>query len=157
MASTYQGVELLTVPNGSDNNVPLISPNRRSPMSHSDQQNRVLKIGGSLWAVSNVVGGVAQFVTDSGSKHQTQTGQMFLVQALLQTIGAMVVAATDADLDLFAKKHPRCVVIYGLWVVLSVFFSALAPPLQVIFQIYWLAALPFAYLLTSVHPGRADP
>jgi hypothetical protein len=80
-------------------------------------------------------------------------GLLFLVQAVLQTAGAMVVAAVDADLDLFAKQHPRCAAAFALaWIVLYQGLVALTPPIQAANQTFWLAALPFAYLLLRFTP-----
>ena len=113
MPSASQGAELQTMPNGSGND-PLF--NRRSSMSHNERQNRVLIIGGTMWVLSFVAGGVAQFV-NIGTTHHSLYGLLQMVQALLQTIGAMVVAATDADLDMFAKKHPRSAFAFALaWI-----------------------------------------
>jgi hypothetical protein len=117
-------------------------------MSYHERSNRVLMLGGSIWALSIVVAGVSQFVTDAGKTHGGLGGQMDLATALLQTIGAMMVAATDADVDLFAKKHPRYVVAFALaWIVLYRGLSALTPPILVTSQLWWLDALPFVYLL----------
>ena len=122
-------------------------------MSHNERQNRVLMIGGAIWTLSFAVRGVNRVVTDNGYTHQTLNGWDSLVEALLQTIGAMVVAATDADLDLFAKKHPRSVVVFALtWNVLFVGFYALTPPIFATNQVFWLAALPFASLLLCFTP-----
>jgi hypothetical protein len=113
-------------------------------------------ISGAMWTVSFVVQGLAQFATDTGpglgEKQQALYGLLQLVQALLQTIGAMVVASTDADLDLFAKQHPRSVRAFALaWIVGTLLF-ALPPPIQAIRQVYWLPALPFMYLLLRCNP-----
>jgi hypothetical protein len=104
MPSASQGAELQTMPNGSANDSLFIG---RSSMSHNERQHRVLILGGTMWVLSIVVGGVTQFATSNGKTQRTLYGLLQLVVALLQTIGAMVVAATDADLDMFAKKHPR--------------------------------------------------
>jgi hypothetical protein len=150
MPSAFQGTELQTVPNGSGNNVLFIG---RSSMSHNTRQNRVLIIGGTMWALSFVVFGVAQFANGSAIVHPTLFGQLQLVQALLQTIGAMVVAAADADLDMFAKKHPRSALAFALaWIVLYTGLNALAVPIQATAQVVWLRALPFAYLLLRFTP-----
>jgi hypothetical protein len=120
MPSASQGAELQT--NGSGNNALFIV---RSSMSHNERQNRVLIIGGTMWLLSFVVAGVAYFAI-SGITHLTLKGLLDLVQALLQTIGAMVVAATDADLDMFAKKHPRSAFAFALaWIVLYTGLRAL--------------------------------
>jgi hypothetical protein len=122
-------------------------------MSHNERQHRVLIIGGTMWLLSFVASGVAQFATNNGNKHLTLYGLLQLVEALLQTIGAMVVAATDADLDMFAKKHPRSAFTFALaWIVVYTGLAALAPPVRAIDQVYWLAALPFAYLLLRFTP-----
>jgi hypothetical protein len=101
MPSASQGAELQTMPNGSGNSALFIVG--RSSMSHNERQNRVLIIGGTMWILSIVVGGVDQFATNDGQTHLALYGLLQLVQALLQTIGAMMVAATDADLDMFAN------------------------------------------------------
>ena len=132
-------------------NEPLIRPDR--PLSHNERQNRVLMLGGVMWAAGFVVNGVAQFATDNGSTHQALLGVLLPVEALLQTIGTMVVAAADADLDLFAKKHPRFVVAFSLvWIVLYEGLSALCPPILSTNQVFWANALPFAYLLLRCDP-----
>jgi hypothetical protein len=82
------------MPNGSGNDSLFIG---RSSMSHNERQNRVLILGGTMWILSFVVGGVAHFATNNGQMHLTLFGLLLMVDALLQTIGAMVVAATDAD------------------------------------------------------------
>jgi hypothetical protein len=154
------GVELVVVTNGSDSgsDTPLLLPDRRSSMTHNQRQNRMLMIGGALWALSYVVNGVALFATDNGTKYSRSSwaalfGLVQLVQAVLQTVGAMVVAAADADLDLFAKQHPRCVCAFVfLWIVLYVGLRALTPPIQNVNQAFWLGALPFAYLLLRFRP-----
>jgi hypothetical protein len=143
--SASQGTELQTVPNGSANDPLFIG---RSSMSHNERQNRVLIIGGTMWALSLVAGGVAHFATNEGQTHLALYGLLQLVQALLQTIGAMVVAATDADLDMFAKKHPRSALTFALaWIVLYTGLKALASPVQATVQVFWLNTLPFVYLL----------
>jgi hypothetical protein len=150
MPPASQGSELQTVPNGSGNTSLLIG---RSLMSHNERQNRVLILGGTMWVLSIVVGGVADFGTNNGKTHQSLYGLLFMAEALLQTIGAMVVAATDADLDMFAKKHPRSALAFALaWIVVYTGFEALAPPIQAINQVIWLTALPFAYLLLCFTP-----
>jgi hypothetical protein len=127
-------------------NVPLNRPDR--PLSHNERQNRVLMFGGAMWVVALGGSGVVDFATDNGSKHLALYGLLQLAEALLQTIGAIVVAATDADLDLFAKKHPRYMVVFALaWIVLYEGLDALSLPIQAINQVFWLPALPFAYLL----------
>ena len=150
MPSTSQGAELQTVPNGSGNSALFIG---RSSMSHNERQHRVLILGGTMWVLSFVVGGVAQFVEGNGTTQRTLYGLLQLVEALLQTIGAMVVAATDADLDMFAKKHPRSALTFALaWIVVYKGLGLLAPPVQAISLVLWLAALPFAYLLLRFTP-----
>jgi hypothetical protein len=150
MPSASQGAELQTMPNVSGNSALFIG---RSSMSHNERQNRVLIIGGTMWILSFVVSGVALFVTSNGSTHRTLFGLLSLVEALLQTIGAMLVAATDADLDMFAKKHPRSALAFALaWIVLYTGLRVLTPPIQAINQVYWLTALPFAYLLLRFTP-----
>jgi hypothetical protein len=69
----------------------------------------VLVIGGTMWlvALSYAVGGVAGFANGRGNTRPTLFALLALVDALLQAIGAMTVAATDADLHILAKKHPR--------------------------------------------------
>jgi hypothetical protein len=122
-------------------------------MSHHERQNRVLMLGGAMWALAIAAFGLGQFVSGYGRKHLALEGQLTLVTALLQTIGAMVVAAGDADLNLFAKKHPRSVLTFALiWIMLYKGLDALAPPTQSIHQVLWLAALPFAYLLLRATP-----
>jgi hypothetical protein len=150
MPSASQGAELQTMPNGSGNDSLFIG---RSSMSHNERQHRVLILGGTIWVVSFVVWGVDHFATSNGETHRSLYGLLTLVEALLQTIGAMVVAATDADLDMFAKKHPRSAFTFALaWIVLHTGLGALAPPVQAINQVYWLNALPFAYLLLRFTP-----
>jgi hypothetical protein len=122
-------------------------------MSHNERQNRVLIIGGTMWALSFVVGGVGHFATNGGQTHLTLYGLLLGLEALLQTIGAMVVAATDADLDMFAKKHLRSAFAFALaWIVLFTGLEALTPPILAICQVYWLRDLPFAYLLLRFTP-----
>jgi hypothetical protein len=122
-------------------------------MTHNQRQNRVLMIGGALWILSYAVTGVSTFATDGDTKHDALYGLLQLVQAVLQTVGAMVVATADADLDLFAKQHPCCVVAFALaWIVLYRGLEALPPPIIAVAQVYWLSALPFAYLLLRFTP-----
>jgi hypothetical protein len=129
------------------------SVSRRSSMSHNERQNRVIMLGGAMWALAYAVSGVDNFVTDNGSKHRTLHGQLGLVEALLQTIGAMVVAASDVDLNLFAKINPLSVVAFALvWIMLYKGLEALVLPIQAINQAWWLAALPFTYLLLRFTP-----
>jgi hypothetical protein len=151
--SASQGTELQTVPNGSANDPLFIG---RSSMSHNERQNRVLVLGGTMWILSFVVGGVAH--TPYTIHHMVEAllqtiGLLLMVEALLQTIGAMVVAATDADLDMFAKKHPRSTFAFALaWIVIYTGLRALTPPIQAIDQVFWLPALPFAYLFLRFTP-----
>jgi hypothetical protein len=113
----------------------------------NEQQNRAFIIGGALWALSFVVGGVAL------RWYLALNGLLVLVAALLQTIGAMVVAAIDADLDMFAKKHPRSVFAFVLaWIVLYTSLNALTFPIRAIDHVFWLKALPFAYLVLRYTP-----
>jgi hypothetical protein len=136
--------------NGSGNSSLFIG---RSSMSHNERQHRVLIIGGTMWVLSFVVGGVAYFATSNGNTHRTLFGLLELVEALLQTIGAMVVAATDADLDMFAKKHPRSAFTFALaWILVYTGLDALAPPIQAMYQVFWLPAPPFVYLLLRFTP-----
>ena len=125
MPSASQGAELQTMPNGSGNDSLFIG---RSSVSHNERQHRVFILGGTMWVLSIMVRGVAVYATNGGTTHLTLNGLLFMVEALLQTIGAMVVAATDADLDMFAKKHPRSVFAFALaWIVLC---PPVSPPLQ---------------------------
>jgi hypothetical protein len=144
------GAELQTMPNGSGNNSLFIG---RSSMSHNELQHRVLILGGTMWVLSFVVGGVTYmyyFATKSGNTHRT-VGLLSMVEALLQTIGAMVVAATDADLDMFAKQHPRSAFTFALaWIVVYTGLEALGKHRGEVFD--WLEALPFAYLLLRFTP-----
>jgi hypothetical protein len=150
MPSAFQGAELQTMPNSSGNKSLF---NMHSSMSHNERQHRVLILGGTMWVLSIVAGGVAAFATNNGTTHQTLYGLLLMVDALLQTIGAMVVAASDADLDIFAKKNPRSALTFALaWIVAYTGLEALNPPVQAISQLLWLKALPFAYLLLRFTP-----
>jgi hypothetical protein len=75
-------------------------------------------------------------------------GQLMLVAALLQTVGAMLVAASGSNIDLVAKRHPICVFTFALSsIVLFDGLRALAPPINRINQPFWIGTLPFVYLL----------
>jgi hypothetical protein len=105
-------------------------------------------LGGAMWAASFVLMGMNTFVTDHGRKHHALNGLLQLVTALLQTIGAMVVAATDADLDLLAKNRPRSVFVLALALtVVCEGLKTMSPPIRAFNQVLWLSALPFVYLL----------
>jgi hypothetical protein len=118
------------------------------PLSHYQRQHRVFFLGGVIYMLSYVVQSVASVVTSGYSKQPALNGQLVLVQALLQTIGAMVVAAIDADLDLFAKKNPRSVLAFAImWIAEKAVAALLPPPIVAVRQSYWLAALPFVHLL----------
>jgi hypothetical protein len=123
------------------------TPDRPSAISHNQQQGRVLVLGGAMLMASFVMFGVDRFVTDN-SENKALYGQLLLVEALLQTIGAMAVAASDIDIDLFAKRHPVCVLAFAVsWIVFYRGLGALAYPILAVKQTLWVAALPFAYLL----------
>jgi hypothetical protein len=90
-----------------------------------------------------IVGGVADFMTDDEMKNEALYGQMSLVEAILQTVGAMIIAASDIDIDIFAKRYPGCVLAFALaWIVIYQGLSMIALPFVI-----GLAILPFAYLL----------
>jgi hypothetical protein len=113
------------------------------------QQPRILLVlGGTMLVVAWALDGVAYFVTNHSQSHLTLFGFLLLCGALLQTIGALIIAASDIDIDLFAKRHPVCVFSFAFsWIALYNGFLALTPPIQWISQIQWVASFPFAYLL----------
>jgi hypothetical protein len=126
---------------------------------HYQRHTLIVMLAGTMWVLSFVVYCVPGFVTGDyangqaystteQSGHQLLNGQLTLIEAVLQTIGAMVVAASDVDVDLFAKRHPRCILTFALsWIVIYEGLYALAPPIQLISQVWWIATLPFVYLL----------
>jgi hypothetical protein len=55
---------------------------------------------------------------------------LVLLFAILQTIGAMIVAACDIDIDIFAKRYPWRVLLFAVaWIVLFEGLQALIPPI----------------------------
>jgi hypothetical protein len=149
MSFTAKGSELQVLVNGSVN-VPLVGSNRSFDrrLSHYEQQNRVILLGGTMWVLSYAVGGVSEFVSDEGQTHLALYGTLLMVQAVFETIGAMLVAATDGNVDHFAERNSRCVIVFTLgWIVLYMGLSALSAPIQPINAVFWIATLPFVYLL----------
>jgi hypothetical protein len=144
--------ELQIVVNG-EYNTPLLGPDGPSSISHNQQQTRILMLGGTLWTASIVILGVSAFVTSNGNENKALHAHLQLGDALLQTVGAMAVAASDIDIDLFAKRHPVCVLMFTIsWVVIYQGASALASPIIAINQIFWIVAVPFAYLFLRFKP-----
>jgi hypothetical protein len=89
--------------------------------------------------------------TGVGHRHKTNYvlfGLLMLPSALLQTVGAMVVAASGSNIDLVAKRHPKYVFTFALsYIVLYKGLEALTPPINPLNQSHWIGALPFMYLL----------
>jgi hypothetical protein len=83
---------------------------------------------------------------------ETVYGRLTLVAALLQTIGAMLIAAVDIDIDQFSKRHPVCVATFALsWIV---YISIQTIPGGILMQVKWPAALPMAYFLLRFQAVR---
>jgi hypothetical protein len=75
-------------------------------------------------------------------------GWAHLIDAIVQTIGALLVAMSDIDIDIFVNQFPMRALIFAIgWVVLYVGMEALSPPLTWANQVNWFMALPFLYLL----------
>jgi hypothetical protein len=92
--------------------------------------------------------GLSNFVSNNSTTHLDLSGRMMLAAGLLQTVGAMMIASSDSDIDVFAKHHPACSIVFAMtWILLFKGPQALALPVQAIGQVYWIGALPFVYLL----------
>jgi hypothetical protein len=92
--------------------------------------------------------GVGVFATGTDTKDRVLYGWMILAEALLQTVGAILIAASDIDLDLFVKRHQIYVLVFALaWISLNEGLVAMVPPIQAMNQAIWLSTVPFAYLL----------
>jgi hypothetical protein len=60
----------------------------------------------------------------------------------------MIIAASDINIDLFAKRHPVCVLTFVLsWTVPYEGLQALVLPIAPANQVHWIPTLPFVYLL----------
>jgi hypothetical protein len=121
------------------------------PIESSDTSTastRIALLGGTVMMVGYAVFGAAVFFTDEAKTHFVLYGYLLLVAALLQTVGAMIVAASGSNIDLVAKRHPRCVFTFALsWIVLYKGLQALTPPITAVHQAFWIGTLPFMYLL----------
>jgi hypothetical protein len=101
-----------------------------------------------MMMVGYAVDGAADFFTGDGTTHLVLYGQLILAVAFLQTVGAMLVAASGSNIDLVAKRHPICVFTFALsWIVLYKGLQALPPPITPTNQALWISTLPFVYLL----------
>jgi hypothetical protein len=77
-------------------------------------------------------------------------GVLLLCVALLHTIGPLFIAIVCSG-----HNHPACVFSFAFsWIALSTGLEALAPLIQWISQIKWLASMPFAYLLFRFRAAR---
>jgi hypothetical protein len=135
---------------------PLIDPNgrssmpdRRSSTTHHQRQTFNVLIGGTMMVISWALEGVTEYVTNDETMHLGLVGPLLSLTAVSQTVGAMLFATSDIDYDQIAKRKPVCVLVFTVaWAVLFIGLSALAPPLRTIPQLFWLAAMPFTYLLS---------
>jgi hypothetical protein len=124
----------------------------RTSVSHNQQQSEIMILGGTMLACGWTVFGVQVFLSDNGANQvhaqSRVNGTLLLVAALLQTLGSMIIAMSDIDVDLFAKRHHMCVLAFALaWIGLNQGLLAMAPPITGIASIHWIADLPFVYLL----------
>jgi hypothetical protein len=111
-------------------------------------------IGASMMAISNVLSGVSGLATEALQREAKSVGYGWetLVQALLQTVGAMILASTDIDFDLFAKRNRINVLPFALSWFILVAFQMFEPTRTSstslgIVQVRWIATMPMAYLL----------
>ena len=120
----------------------------RTSVARNQEQSLSVIIGGSMLMIGWVMFGAANYVSDFGTEHQALYGQLLLVAAFLQTVGAMIIAASDINIDLFAKRHPVCVLTFVLsWTVPYEGLQALVLPIAPANQVHWIPTLPLVYLL----------
>jgi hypothetical protein len=104
-------------------------------------------LGGTMVMFGQVLVLLKQFATAHGKTHRALFGSMNIAEALFQTVGVMIIAASDVNYDQFAKRNPRCVFAFALlWFVVTV-LSTLAPPIDHTMFPGWAGAIPFIYLL----------
>ena len=118
----------------------------------SSPQDRLTSLGLAIWIAGYLLQATNNFATDYGGSHQVLYGYLSLLVALLQTAGALAVAASDVDKDFYAQRHPITVRAFALAFVLSYEgVQALGNGLPIQFlwsnQVYWIGALPFVYFL----------
>jgi hypothetical protein len=120
-----------------------------------------MMLGWTIMMSGSAMLGFSDFVTRNYQKTTRWGGDVLLVAAILQTVGAMVIATSDIDVDKFAKRHPIGVVFFSLlWIVVYTGFNAFTPPIAATSQARWIAVLPFVYLLlrfrTVLHLQNKD-
>jgi hypothetical protein len=121
-------------------------------LSRDQQQSKFILSGGMLMVVGLLSGGVGTFVSKVGQQHQMFYGQMLLVDALFATTGAIIIATSDIDVDVLAKRQPICVFAFAFaWSGYEGLYTLLTP-IQAFNQVHWIAALPFMYLLLCFRP-----
>jgi hypothetical protein len=112
-------------------------------------------VGMVAWMVGWAVSGAAAVLSSNFSAQLEKMGVIDLAQALLQTIGAMMIAASDISIDIFAHRHPVCIFAFVVsWIivyqgihVLSPYLGHALPPTQAYNHVHWVAALPFGFML----------
>jgi hypothetical protein len=117
-----------------------------SPLVNDRWAERQLTLGASLMVVGWAFNGIGTFVS-TGDDDVVYAWAHF-IDAIVQTVGALIVATSDIDVDLFVSRHQMRALAFALgWIVLYVGMEALSPPISGINQNNWLMAIPFLYLL----------
>jgi hypothetical protein len=86
-------------------------------------------------------------------------GWLYLLFALLQTGGLLMMSFADVDPNIYFREHNgQLILVIFVWVAARA-FAALRPPLLALNQVSWLECLPWMYLLarfkavTQAYPG----
>ena len=119
---------------------------QRQRLTHAQLQNRITAAGLALMATGLVI--QSTWLTKLAGKDRTGKSAQILFGPLASTVGAMLIAVSDVDLDHFARRHRRAVL--GFAVVFAFVYAgigALTPPITAAHQLIWLATLPFIYFL----------
>ena len=81
--------------------LPLTDDDDANRQTHADRQDVLITAGGTMLVGGWGLHGAGDYYTDDETTNFEFGGWLFLIGALLQTVGAMLVAVADTNLDLF--------------------------------------------------------
>jgi hypothetical protein len=124
----------------------------RSSIAHNQTHTKRVALGAVMLVIGWAVGGVASVQNQKAESKARYTHRDRSLPpgtaALFQTVGAMLIAASDVDYDQVAKRHPICVVGFALaFIIEHGLLVLMVSPISAADQTHWVSTLPFIYLL----------